>query len=48
LLAAWPHVPPPVTDPDDEQDGADSLALMAPAPAPMPPASSRGPSIGGR
>jgi hypothetical protein len=48
LLAAWPHVPQPVTDPDDEQNGADSLALMAPAPTPMPPASSRGPSIGGR
>lgn len=48
LLAAWPHVPPPVTDLDDGQGGADSLALMAPAPAPMPPATSRGPSTGRR
>jgi hypothetical protein len=48
LLAAWPHVPPPVTDPDDEQASVDSLALMAPAPVPMPPATSRGPSMGRR
>jgi hypothetical protein len=48
LLTAWPHVPPPVTDPDDEHSGADPLALIAPAPAPMPPAVSRGPSTGRR
>jgi hypothetical protein len=48
LLGAWPHVPPPVTEADDEQSGADSPTLMAPAPAPMPPATSRGPSTGSR
>jgi hypothetical protein len=48
VLRAWPHVPPPVTDADDEQGGAGSVLLMAPAPAPMPPATSCGPGTGGR
>jgi hypothetical protein len=51
LLDAWPHVAPPSTSTDSEPAlGPDStLALMAPAPAPMPPAPiSRGPSTGRR
>jgi hypothetical protein len=43
LLGGWPHVPPPVTD-DDAATGPDSPVLLAPPPAPMPPATSRGPS----
>jgi hypothetical protein len=47
LLDAWPHVPPPVTDTDEESAiGPSSPLLMAPAPPPMPPATSRGPSTG--
>ena len=38
----------PVTDLDDVQGSADALALLAPAPAPMPPVTSRGPSVGRR
>src|SRR5205823_2046093 len=51
LLDAWPHVAPPSTEAGSESAlGPDStLALMAPAPAPMPPAPiSRGPSTGRR
>ena len=51
LLDAWPHVAPPSTDAGSESAlGPDStLALMASAPAPMPPAAiSRGPSTGRR
>jgi hypothetical protein len=48
LLDAWPHVPAPVTETENEQGGASSPTLMAPAPSPMPPATSRGPSTGRR
>jgi hypothetical protein len=51
LLDAWPHLPPPSTDSDPSGEpptGLDTPLLMAPAPTPMPPATSRGPSTGRR
>jgi hypothetical protein len=47
LLDAWPHIPPPRTDSADSDEsaiGSDSPVLTAPAPTPMPPTASRGPS----
>jgi hypothetical protein len=47
LLDAWPHLPPPSTTGGNTSDeaviGPDAGLLMAPAPAPMPPATPRGP-----
>lgn len=51
LLGAWPHVPPPGTDssPSGESPmGPDAPLQRAPAPTPMPPATSPGPSTGRR
>jgi hypothetical protein len=52
LLEAWPHLSGPTADSEPGGEAAltpDSpLLLMAPAPAPMPPATSRGPRTGRR
>jgi hypothetical protein len=52
LLDAWPHVPTPAADSEPVVSPDSPLLLVAPAPAPMPPAqspaTSRGPSTGRR
>lgn len=48
LLTAWPHLPPPATDADDEQGSTASPGLMAPPPAPMPPAPAVAPAVSSR